>query len=77
MFFSLHKIRLHKRISPHGDFDDMGEAINLVNNFKVDKVIFNCEELAYNSFWITKEQANRRLEKYCILEIMCYTIYSR
>ena len=21
----------------------MGEAINLVNNFKVDKVIFNCE----------------------------------
>jgi len=22
----------------------MGEAINLVNNFKVEKVIFNCEE---------------------------------
>ena len=33
---------MHKRISPHGDFDHMGEAINLVNNFKVDKVIFNC-----------------------------------
>ena len=27
---------------PHGDFDHMGEAINLVNNFKVEKVIFNC-----------------------------------
>ncbi|MDD6273032.1 MAG: DNA internalization-related competence protein ComEC/Rec2 [bacterium] len=26
----------------HGDYDHMGEAINLVNNFKVDKVIFNC-----------------------------------
>ena len=26
----------------HGDFDHMGEAINLVNNFKVEKVIFNC-----------------------------------
>ena len=26
----------------HGDADHMGEAINLVNNFKVEKVIFNC-----------------------------------
>ena len=33
---------MHKRISPHGDFNHMGEAINLVNNFKVEKVIFNC-----------------------------------
>ena len=31
-------------MSPHGDFDHMGEAINLVNNFKVEKVIFNCGE---------------------------------
>ena len=28
----------------HGDYDHMGEAINLVNNFKVDNVIFNCGE---------------------------------
>ena len=33
---------MHNRISPHGDYDHMGEAINLVNNFKVEKVIFNC-----------------------------------
>ena len=33
---------MHKRMSPHGDYDHMGEAINLVNNFKVAKVIFNC-----------------------------------
>ena len=33
---------MHKRMSPHGDFDHMGEAINLVNSFKVEKVIFNC-----------------------------------
>ena len=33
---------MHKRISPHGDYDHMGEAINLVNNFKAEKVIFNC-----------------------------------
>ena len=33
---------MHGLMSPHGDFDHMGEAINLVNNFKVEKVIFNC-----------------------------------
>ena len=33
---------MHKRMSPHGDFDHMGEAINLAENFKVEKVIFNC-----------------------------------
>ena len=31
-------------IISHGDYDHMGEAINLVNNFKVEKVIFNCGE---------------------------------
>ena len=29
-------------ILTHGDHDHMGEAINLVNNYKVDNVIFNC-----------------------------------
>ena len=42
--FFIVKIRLHRRISPHGDYDHMGEAINLVENFKVEKVIFNCGE---------------------------------
>ena len=31
-------------ILTHGDFDHIGEAINLVNNFKVENVIFNCGE---------------------------------
>ena len=38
-------IGIHKLdylILSHGDYDHMGEAINLVNNFKVEKVIFNC-----------------------------------
>ena len=26
----------------HGDFDHMEETTNLVNSFKVEKVIFNC-----------------------------------
>lgn len=44
---------MHKRMSPHGDYDHMGEAINLVNNFKVEKVIFNCgefNELEYEQY---------------------------
>ena len=33
---------LETLIITHGDYDHMGEAINLVNNFKVENVIFNC-----------------------------------
>ena len=36
--------KLDTLILTHGDYDHMGEAINLVNNFKVEKVIFNCGE---------------------------------
>ena len=36
--------KLDYLILTHGDYDHMGEAINLVNNFKVEKVIFNCGE---------------------------------
>ena len=46
---------MHKRISPHGDYDHMGEAINIVENFKVDKVIFNCGEYNYLEKEILKE----------------------
>ena len=34
--------KINYMILTHGDFDHMGEAINLVENFKVEKVIFNC-----------------------------------
>ena len=36
--------KIDNLILTHGDYDHMGEAINLVNNFKVEKVIFNCGE---------------------------------
>lgn len=42
--FFFDQIRMHKQYSPHGDYDRMGEVINLVNDFKVDNVIFNCGE---------------------------------
>lgn len=34
--------KINYLVLTHGDFDHMGEAINFVNNFKVDKVILNC-----------------------------------
>ena len=36
--------KINTLIITHGDYDHMGEAINLVENFKVEKVIFNCGE---------------------------------
>ncbi len=41
-FKSIGVKKINYLIITHGDFDHMGEAINLVNNFKVEKVIFNC-----------------------------------
>ena len=35
-FFAV-QIRMHKHMSPHGDYDHMGEAINLVNTFGVSE----------------------------------------
>ena len=31
-------------MSPHGDFDHMGESINLVKDISINEVIFNCGE---------------------------------
>jgi len=36
--------KLDYLIITHGDYDHMGEAINLINDFKVERVIFNCGE---------------------------------
>lgn len=41
-FKSIGVRKIDSLILTHGDFDHMGEAINLVNSFKVEKVIFNC-----------------------------------
>lgn len=53
------QIRMHKRMSPHGDYDHMGSSIDLVNNFNVEKVIFNVgsyNELENNLIKILKEK---------------------
>lgn len=36
------KSKINYLVLTHGDYDHMGDAINVIENFKVDKVIFNC-----------------------------------
>ena len=61
---------MHKRMSPHGDYDHMGEAINIVENFKVDKVIFNCGEYNYLEKELIKVLKKKRIKYYtCINEL--------
>ena len=61
---------MHKRISPHGDYDHMGEAINLVNNFKVGKVIFNCGEYNDLEKKLIKVLDKKKIKYYsCIKEL--------
>ena len=64
------KIRVHKRMLPHGDYDHMGEAINLVNNFKVEKVIFNCGEFNDLEKELIKVLNKKKIPYYsCIKEL--------
>ena len=61
---------MHKRMSPHGDYDHMGEAINLVNNFKVEKVIFNCGEYNDLEKELIKVLNKKKIKYYsCIKEL--------
>ena len=62
--------KIHYLIISHGDFDHMGEAMNVVNNFKVEKVVFNCGP--YNT--LEKELINflekKKIKYYsCIKEL--------
>ena len=48
----------------------MGEAINLVNNFKVDKVIFNCGEFNELELDLIKVLDKKKIPYYsCIKEL--------
>ena len=61
---------MHKLISPHGDYDHMGEAINLVNNFRVEKVIFNCGEYNDLEKELIKVLDKKKIKYYsCIKEL--------
>ena len=57
-------------ILTHGDYDHMGEAVNLVNNFKVEKVIFNCGEYNDLEKELIKVLDKKKIKYYsCIKEL--------
>jgi len=57
-------------IITHGDYDHMGEAINLVENFKVEKVIFNCGEFNELEQDLIKVLDKKKISYYsCIKEL--------
>ena len=57
-------------ILTHGDFDHMGEAINLVNNIKIEKVIINCGEFNNLEKELIKVLDKKHIKYYsCIKEL--------
>ena len=64
------KSKINYLVLTHGDFDHMGEAINLVNNFKVEKVIFNCGEFNELEKDLIKVLDKKKIPYYsCIKEL--------
>ena len=70
LFKSLGISKIDAIILSHGDYDHMGEAINLVNNFKVEKVIFNCGEFNDLEKELIKVLEKKKIKYYsCIKEL--------
>jgi len=62
--------KINYLIITHGDYDHMGEAIKLVNNFKVEKVIFNCGEFNDLEQELIKVLDKKKIKYYsCIKEL--------
>lgn len=61
---------VHKNKSPHGDYDHMGEAIYLIENLEVEKVIFNCGDYNDLENELIKVLDKKNIKYYsCIKEI--------
>ena len=70
MFKSLGIKKIDYLILTHGDYDHMGEAINLVENFRVEKVIFNCGPFNDLEKELIKVLDKRKIKYYsCIREL--------
>ena len=69
-FKSIGMKKIDYLILTHGDYDHMGEAINLVENFKVEKVIFNCGEFNELEQELIKVLDKKKIPYYrCIKEL--------
>ena len=61
---------MHKLISPHGDYDHMGDTLNVIENIKVKKVIFNCGEYNDLEKELIKVLDKKKIKYYsCIKEL--------
>ena len=61
---------MQELMSPHGELDHMGEAINIVNDFKVEKVILNCGSFSNLETDLIKVLNNNQIPYYsCIKEL--------
>ncbi len=70
MFHSLGITKIDYLLLSHGDFDHMGESINLVNNFKVSNVVFNCGKLNDLETNLIKTLEKKKIPYYrCIKEL--------
>lgn len=62
--------KLNYLILTHSDFDHMGEAVNLVNNFKIEKAIFNCGTYEQSEKELIKLLNKKNIKYYsCIKEL--------
>ena len=69
-FKSIGVKKINYMIITHGDLDHCGEAINLVNNYKVEKVIFNCGPYNYLETELIKVLDKKKIKYYsCIKEL--------
>ena len=62
--------KLDYLILTHGDYDHMGDGINLVNNYKVKNVVFNCGEFNELEKELIKVLDKKKINYYsCIKEL--------
>ena len=69
-FKSLGIKKIDYLILTHGDYDHLGEAVNLVENFRVEKVIFNCGEFNELEQELIKVLDKKKIPYYsCVKEL--------
>ena len=62
--------KINYLVLTRGDFDHMGEAVNLVNGFKVEQVVFNCGEFNDLEKELIKVLNQKKIKYYsCVKEL--------
>ena len=62
--------KINYLVLTYGDYDHMGEAVNLVNGFKVEQVVFNCGEFNDLEKELIKVLNQKKIKYYsCVKEL--------